>query len=201
MKEKESHMVEKNESRVKWRRIIDIATTPASQLPSLVVEMALTLDKYEERVEGICIQLAENWCLCKWCQLYDPHHETYGHWRDELRSCIQYIKLPRLKGKIDKKKHIHEVLVENNDYNDATKVAETIVDKFFEEGIKDNSQIMKVAHEFSNEVEKLIEFAAIPSQNKEEVIAQITAYIQSTFGNILSVGRSGRKRSRKSRRK
>ena len=34
----------------------------------VLMEMAEPLKKYAKRIESIRFQLAENWCLCKYCQ-------------------------------------------------------------------------------------------------------------------------------------
>lgn len=35
-------------------------------------EKSVPLRVYKERVDGLRFKLVENWCLCKWCQLFNP---------------------------------------------------------------------------------------------------------------------------------
>ena len=37
----------------------------------IVNEMSLPIKDYERKVHGMAWQLVENWCLCKYCQMFD----------------------------------------------------------------------------------------------------------------------------------
>ena len=54
----------------------------------LITEMALPLKAYKVSVDGLCFQLVGNWCLCKWCRLFNPECENFTHWIIELKTCI-----------------------------------------------------------------------------------------------------------------
>ena len=49
----------------------------------VINEMAVPLKDYRARVDGLRFQLVENWCLCKWCQLFNPECENFAHWVTE----------------------------------------------------------------------------------------------------------------------
>lgn len=68
----------------------------------VINEIAVPLKNYKSRVDGLRFQLVENWCLCKWCQLYNPKCENFAHWIVELKACINNLKFFDIKNGIDK---------------------------------------------------------------------------------------------------
>lgn len=52
----------------------------------MIFEMAIPLKKYTEKIETFKYELVKNWCLCKWCQLFDPINDNFNHWKEELSS-------------------------------------------------------------------------------------------------------------------
>ena len=59
---------------------------------------------YKNRVDGLRFQLVENWCLCKYCSLFDRDNQNFNHWKIELRSVLKNLKMINIKGNIDKYK-------------------------------------------------------------------------------------------------
>lgn len=43
---------------------------------SMINEMALSIKDYIQKIDGLRFQLVENWCFCKWCQLFNIECET-----------------------------------------------------------------------------------------------------------------------------
>ena len=66
----------------------------------VINEMAVPLKDYRARVDGLRFQLVENWCLCKWCQLFNPECENFAHWVTELKACIDNLKFLDIKNGI-----------------------------------------------------------------------------------------------------
>lgn len=124
---------------------------------SLMTEMAEPLKKYIKRIESIRYQLAENWCLCKYCQLYNEDNRDFAHWVTELRPCIQYLKFVDINNGIDKKKTIKRILVNQYDFNSADMIRRIIEDKFSDENITDPDIIYTVSNEMANHIDMLIE--------------------------------------------
>ena len=137
-------------------------------------EMAEPLKKYIKRIESIRFQLAENWCLCKYCQLYSQNNPNFAHWITELRPCIQYLKFVDINNGIDKKRTLQRVLVGQYDFNSANMIKRIIEDKFADENINDATIILTVSNELANSINGLIE---VISNNN----ITINAYIQATF--------------------
>ena len=137
-------------------------------------EMAEPLKKYVKRIESIRFQLAENWCLCKYCQLYSQNNQNFAHWITELRPCIQYLKFVDINDGIDKKKTLQRVLVGQYDFNSPDMIKRIIEDKFSDENITDTSVISNVSNELASNIDGLIE---VISNND----ITINSYIQTTF--------------------
>lgn len=140
----------------------------------IINEMAIPLKDYKRRVDGLRLQLVENWCLCKWCQLFNPECENFAHWITELRACINNLKLVRIKNSIDKKRTITKVLINNYNYDETNMIMDIINDKFDIENINDNYQMATVASEFANNIQDLIKVISVDT-------IRTNSYIKSTF--------------------
>lgn len=137
-------------------------------------EMAMPLKVYIRKIENYMYELIQNWCLCKWCQLYDPMNINFNHWKKELRNCINQLKDPILKSNANKEKHLRQQLVEFYELNDKHMVYRMICDKFDDEHIFDKKQIDNVAKAFADNIEQLICLMSnVDSSTKE--------YVQATF--------------------
>lgn len=137
-------------------------------------EMAIPLMVYKIRVDGLRFQLVENWCLCKWCQLFDPRCENFAHWIIELKACINNLKFLNIKNCIDKKRILTRMLINDYDYNDSYMIERIIRDKFIDEHINDNYQKKIICAEFANNIDKLIDVISDDLINSNE-------YIETTF--------------------
>lgn len=137
-------------------------------------EMAVPLKKYKDRVDGLRFQIVENWCLCKYCQLFEPHNQNFAHWVNELKACINNLKLLNIKNNIDKRQVLQKMLVEEFDYNDSSMIARIIDDKFAVEGIVNVSAKGIICKCFANSIEYLINAIA-----NEGISTDV--YLQSAF--------------------
>ena len=147
---------------MKWREIVN---APAEDVVrrvcgdnAIVAEMALPLKVFRQRVEGLMFQLIENWCLCKYCQLYDPDNQNFGHWLSELRSYTNQLRNFEIKGKIQKKTTLVNIFIRDFDYDETRKILVIIRDKFDVEKIMDMSQRQAIAGAFASSVQGLIDF-------------------------------------------
>lgn len=136
--------------------------------------LSVTLKDYRARVDGLRFQLVENWCLCKWCQLFNPECENFAHWVIELKACIDNLKFLDIKNGIDKRRTLTRMLVADYDYNDANMIERIIRGKFVRENITDNIQKVRVCTEFADNINELINAISMVSIDSAE-------YIQNTF--------------------
>lgn len=142
----------------------------------IINEMAVPLKVYKTRVDGLRFQLVENWCLCKWCQLFNPECENFAHWITELKTCIDNLKFLDIKNGIDKRRTLTRMLVNDYDYNDANMIERIVRGKFVRENISDNIQKVRVCIEFADNINGLIDAISLDAIDSDE-------YIQNTFNN------------------
>ena len=142
----------------------------------VINEMAVPLKDYRARVDGLRFQLVENWCLCKWCQLFNPECENFAHWVTELKTCIDNLKFLDIKNNIDKRKTLIKMLVKDYDYDNANMIERIIRGKFVRENITDNTQKIQVCTTFADNIMGLIDAISMEVIDSDE-------YIQNTFIN------------------
>lgn len=80
-----------------------------------IIEMALKKAKYQDRVADLLPQIAQNWCLCTYCRMYDPENINYRGWRKELIAHIGMLKSIPVKG--DKEKWTRDEVINTSEYN------------------------------------------------------------------------------------
>lgn len=142
----------------------------------MINEMAVPLKTYRERVDGLRFQLVENWCLCKWCQNFNPECENFAYWVAELKTCINNLKFLDIKNGVDKRKTLTKMLVVDYDYNDTNMIERIIRGKFVLENITNNIQKVQVCTAFADNISGLIDTISIDAIDTDE-------YIQNTFKN------------------
>ena len=170
----------KKGNEMKWREIVN---EPAESIlkrvcggNDIVTEMTLPLKVFRERVEGLMFHLIENWCLCKYCQLYSPDNQDFGHWIGELRTYTDHLRnLEIRKGGGNKRSVLTDMFVGKYDYDEARKILVIIRDKFDVEKIMDMSKRQAVADAFASSIYGLIDFLCDTS------ISNAT-YLSITFG-------------------
>lgn len=73
-------------------------------------ETAVPIKTYKARVDNPRLQLVENWCLCRYCQLFNPNSEYFNHWIEKIRAHVNNIKSLNVK-KGDKLKILTQMLI------------------------------------------------------------------------------------------
>ena len=137
---------------------------------------AVPLKAYKARVDRLRFLLAENWCLCKWCQLFNPESERLSRWTAELKVCIDNLKSVGIENGIDKRRTLVQMLVDDYDYNNADMIERIVRSKFARENINDNNQKIRVCAEFTDNVNRLIDAISMDGIDSDE-------YIQNEFNN------------------
>ena len=138
-------------------------TTKINETVNMINEMAVPLKDYKQRVDGLRFCLVENWCLYKWCQLYNPECENFVHWATELKTCIDNLKLLNIKTGIDKRRTLIKMLIDDYDYdyNDANMIERIVRGKFVKESITDNNQKVHICAAFADSITELIDAIAL----------------------------------------
>lgn len=136
--------------------------------------MAVPLKTYKVRVDALRFQMVENWCLCKWCQVFNPECENFAHWCGELKVCINNLKFIDIKNGINKRKILTRMLVNDYDYDKTNMISRIMMGKFDREKITDNTQKTRVVSEFANNIYGIIEVISNDTIDTD-------LYIQKTF--------------------
>lgn len=135
--------------------------------------MAISLKAYKNRVDEFRFQLVENWCLCKYCQLFKPDCENFAYWIKELKNCIDNLKFLDINNGIDKRKILAKMLINDYDYNNPNMIERIIRDKFVIEDISNNDQKVRVCIEFADHINELINAISLDAIDTGEYIQKV----------------------------
>ena len=116
-------------NRIKWMPIIETVQETIARI-GLVSEMALPMKKYKQYIIGMRKQIAENWCLCKYCQMFDSDNDNFNHWRKELFAALDGVNDIHLKKGMSKKSALVEVLIDAYEYDNQSEVKKAIKSRF-----------------------------------------------------------------------
>ena len=140
----------------------------------LISEMSTPLKKFISSVEFLQEQIIENWCLCKYCQMFDPSNYNFNHWRGELYAALDGVNDIHLKKGMSKKSALTEVLIDAYEYDTKIAVKKSIKSKFKIEKLDSDSIMDAVSGEFASKIGVLIDGLS----NEFDVVE----YINNEFG-------------------
>ena len=150
-------------------------------------ERAVSQSDYRLRIFRLMHLLVQNWCICRHFQLFNPGGECYAPAINGLKACINHLKCLGVKKRLDKKKSdkwfmLVEELTEAYELENVEHVASIIKEEFDSEHITDESQRMKVASDFAENLMGLIDAISHDSEAVDE-------YLRNTFmtGNAKPV--------------
>lgn len=106
-----------------------------------IIEMALKKAKYQDRVADLLPQIAQNWCLCTYCKVYDPDNRNYRGWRKELIAHIGTLNSLPVKG--DKEKWTREEVINTSEYNNVDVIRRACDFKLNDEDDIDFTQVIR----------------------------------------------------------
>ena len=122
-------------------KLIDYILEQLSE--TAIFEMAYDRKELKKRVEGILKQIIENWCLVRYCTLYDKDNINKNHWRKELQTHLFNIFEMNIKGGNYSSKYnlISEIVFDKREITTSNKVSLIIRNKFRNEGIAIKNEI------------------------------------------------------------
>lgn len=142
---------------MKWNKIVDEQVNYIEQgVKPLVTEMSISIGKYQDKVDGIVNQLIENWCLCKYCHMFELDNRNFNHWQNELYSTLTILGRYKLKSG-NKKDILTDILIDEGDLNDYEIIVHLIGRKFKKEGISDKDTLIAISKEFAKEIGHIID--------------------------------------------
>ena len=107
-------------------------------------------------MENRIVQIIENWCLVKLCDLYteEPFSINRNHWCSELKSYITYIRKLKIKNG-NKDKIIKKLFIKEMDLDIPSEVCDIIRDKLKKEDLLKYINIISI--ECSNNINQICE--------------------------------------------
>lgn len=144
---------------------------------------AVSLKEYKGRIWRLQFPLAENWCLCRYFQLYDPGNDGYAHSVAVLEACLNHLKHLGIRRMVDKRRTLVMELVDGGDFDDADKIARLIREEFKREQIADESWTVEVASDFAARIDGLIDAISDDS-------IDVDAYVRDTLAADAGVPES-----------
>ena len=138
-----------------------------------IFEMANSRENYITLSRSLMDQIVQNWCLIKYCNLYDEENYNRLHWSSELIAHMGKLLRQKIKGGINKERTTKIAWIELEEINNPETVEMTIVYKFDEEGIK--TDLNEIANEFVKQLDKIIYLICngTPSELKKYVYEEI----------------------------
>ena len=123
---------------------------------SQINEMSILLSDYSFKVENRIVQIIENWCLVKLCDLYPKESFSINrnHWCSELKSYITYIRKLKIKHG-NKDKIIKKLFIKEMDLDIPSEVCDIIRDKLKKEDLLKYINIISI--ECSNNINQICE--------------------------------------------
>ena len=143
---------------------------------TLVFEMAYSRKELKNSFDDILDQIIENWCLVKYCSLYDVQNTNKNHWADELTAHMYNILKRQLKngGKDAKLQLLKSVAYDQKEYTTAIAIKKCIRLKFKKENIQITDELCSACIE---DLETILEL--ISKRDTEENYENIDTYIEN----------------------
>lgn len=155
--------------------MLDESVNDTMERIGLITGMSIPLKDYRKNVDGLRFQLVENWCMCKYCQIYDPDNINYSHWMRELKACINNLKFIDIKKGASKERTLNSMLVADYDYDSVDMISRIMAAKFRKENISDTEMMTRVCAEFAGNIAGVVNVISNDSINTDE-------YMENTFG-------------------
>ena len=142
---------------------------------SQILEMSLNLNKFKDKIDGIYIQLIQNWCLVRWCDLNqdnDISKRLRNHWASELKSNMFVIQKEKLKsGRKDKV--IKNELINHYELDDYNEIADIIRDKFSKECL--SKYVINISFDCAEHINEICK--VLSTNNKYDIEEYINGYL------------------------
>ena len=143
---------------------------------TLVFEMAYSRKELKNSFDCILDQIIENWCLVKYCSLYDVQNINRNHWVNELTAHMYNILKRQLKngGEDAKLQLLKSVTYEQKEYTTSVAIKGCIRLKFKKENIQIHDEVCSACIE---DLETILNL--ISKKDTDENYENIDTYIES----------------------
>lgn len=110
-------------------------------------EMADSRQDYLADIRGLRFQILENWCLIKYCNMFDKENYNRLHWSKELIAHLDHLWRISLKKGLNKLNITEYGFYEKAEFDDIDIVIDALKGKWDDENLPDDKMFV-VANEF-----------------------------------------------------
>lgn len=127
-----------------------------SRMPinEMAYERKELLEWLEYHVKLIC----QNWCLVRYCSIFDPKNRNKKHWSTELQALI--VEYAEKRTKLDKRKITKTGLIDKPEIYDYTQIYVYIAEKFEKEHI-DLVSAEHIAKDMTKHLDEIVDLLSI----------------------------------------
>ena len=119
-----------------------------------IFEMANSREKYIDITRSLTDQIVQNWCLIKYCNMYDEENYNRLHWSKELIAHMGTLLRQKIKGNIDKLRTTKIAWIEQEELDDPEIIKLIIINKFKDEKIDVDLTI--ITNEFIKQLDRIM---------------------------------------------
>lgn len=125
-----------------------------------IFEMAYDRRRYCDAIFNLHTEIVQNWCLVKYCNMFDEENYNRLHWSKELTSYLEKLQNVKLKSG-DKLRATKLELIESAELDDEEEVFKKCRTKWLDENLP-LDKLNIVAKEFVNEIENICKYICDP---------------------------------------
>lgn len=140
------------------KKLIDYILESISN--SYLFEMAYDRASYCMELRSLSVQIVQNWCLIKYCNLYDDENYNRLHWSKELSTHLIRLQSVKLKSG-DKLRATQQELIVKSELGDPETIFDICNGKWNLERLP-KDKLNDVAKEFSKELPNLCKHICDP---------------------------------------
>ena len=127
-----------------------------------IFEMAHSRENYIRTITNLVPQIVQNWCLVKYCNLYDEENYNRLHWSKELMAHLENLRNMKLKKGLNKTRVTKQAMIDYAELNDSNMVSDILGMKWDDENLPEDL-INTISKEFVKNVDKIIDLVSAGS--------------------------------------
>lgn len=131
---------------------------------------------------GNLSQIVQNWCLVRYCTLYDRNSIYKKEWSKQLYAKIRDLQKIYVKG--DKHKIIETCLIKEAEINKKRAVENHLIDKWFDEKLPIDVKFDWVVSDFIEELPTIIDYLSVNMSSEKSTKDSITELKDYCYNKI-----------------
>lgn len=146
-------------------------------------EMAYNIKQIRSWItSGNLSQIVQNWCLVRYCSLYDKKSIYKNGWSKELYAKMRDLQKMYFKG--DKHYVIEQCLIKEAEINKPRAVEDHLLDKWLDEHLPTDEKLTRVINDFIKELPILINYLSVNMSSEKSTKDSITELKNYCYNKI-----------------